>query len=231
VAAPPLLRLRRPPAAPVAATAASAKQPRSATSVRTRRRPRKNRSVSTPSSSTLLEVAGESVQAANQAAVLLERLMQFKFEGQAQTLMSTLAETLERASRYSTELQRATLATRMQPVGRLFQKFPRLVRELAKDLGKDVELNIEGAETEVDRVVVDSCTIRWCTCCVTRWTTAWKRRKSARCRQADQVLHPLKAWQEANSVMIVLQDDGKGMDPVKLRAKALQKGLIPNRRS
>ena len=44
----------------------------------------------------------------------------------------------------------------MQPVGRLFQKFPRLVRELAKDLGKDVELMIEGAETEVDRVVVDS---------------------------------------------------------------------------
>ena len=79
----------------------------------------------------LLEVAGESVQAANQAAVLLERLLQFKFEGQAATLMATLAETLERASRYSTELQRATLATRMQPVGRLFQKFPRLVRELA----------------------------------------------------------------------------------------------------
>lgn len=62
----------------------------------------------------LLEVAGESVQAANQAAVLLERLLQFKFEGQAATLMATLAETLERASRYSTELQRATLATRMQ---------------------------------------------------------------------------------------------------------------------
>ncbi|MFL6676271.1 MAG: chemotaxis protein CheA, partial [Massilia sp.] len=104
----------------------------------------------------LLEVAGESVQAANQASVLLERLLQFKFEGQAATLMATLTETLERASRYSAELQRATLATRMQPVGRLFQKFPRLVRELAKDLGKEVELNIEGAETEVDRVVVDS---------------------------------------------------------------------------
>lgn len=46
--------------------------------------------------------------------MLLERLLQFKFEGQAATLMATLAETLERASRYSTELQRATLATRMQ---------------------------------------------------------------------------------------------------------------------
>jgi two-component system chemotaxis sensor kinase CheA len=104
----------------------------------------------------LLEVAGESVQAANQAAVLLEKLSQFKFDGQAAPLMAALTETLTRASRYSTELQRATLATRMQPVGRLFQKFPRLVRELARDLGKEVDLNIEGAETEVDRVVVDS---------------------------------------------------------------------------
>ncbi|MDE2430129.1 MAG: Hpt domain-containing protein, partial [Burkholderiales bacterium] len=66
----------------------------------------------------LLEVAGESVQAANQAAVLLEKLSQFKFDGQAAPLMSALTETLTRASRYSTELQRATLATRMQPVGR-----------------------------------------------------------------------------------------------------------------
>src|SRR5450830_1937602 len=104
----------------------------------------------------LLEVAGESVQAANQAAVLLEKLQQFKFEGSAASLMTTLAETLSRASRYSSELQRATLSTRMQPVGRLFQKFPRLVRELARDLGKEVDLNITGAETEVDRVVVDS---------------------------------------------------------------------------
>src|SRR6185437_13195549 len=57
----------------------------------------------------LLEVAGESVQAANQAAVLLEKLNQFQFEGDAATLMSALSETLNRASRYSTELQRATL--------------------------------------------------------------------------------------------------------------------------
>ncbi|WP_374359176.1 chemotaxis protein CheA [Pseudoduganella danionis] len=175
----------------------------------------------------LLEVAGESVQAANQAAVLLERLLQFKFEGQAQTLMATLAETLERASRYSTELQRATLATRMQPVGRLFQKFPRLVRELAKDLGKDVELTIEGAETEVDRVVVDSLydpLVHMLRNALDHGVETPEERAVA--GKSIKSYISLKAWQEANSVMIVLQDDGKGMDPVKLRAKALQKGLI-----
>jgi two-component system chemotaxis sensor kinase CheA len=175
----------------------------------------------------LLEVAGESVQAANQAAVLLERLLQFKFEGQAQTLMATLAETLERASRYSTELQRATLATRMQPVGRLFQKFPRLVRELAKDLGKEVELNIEGAETEVDRVVVDSLydpLVHMLRNSLDHGVETPEERAVA--GKPIKSFIQLKAWQEANSVMIVLQDDGKGMDPVRLRQKALQKGLI-----
>jgi len=175
----------------------------------------------------LLEVAGESVQAANQAAVLLERLAQFKFEGQAATLMATLTETLERASRYSAELQRATLATRMQPVGRLFQKFPRLVRELAKDLGKDVELTIEGAETEVDRVVVDSLydpLVHMLRNSLDHGVESPEERLKA--GKPAKAFISLKAWQEANSVMIVLSDDGKGMDPVVLRKKAIQKGLI-----
>ncbi|MCC6071510.1 chemotaxis protein CheA [Massilia sp. GCM10020059] len=175
----------------------------------------------------LLEVAGESVQAANQAAVLLERLSQFKFEGAAATLMATLTETLERASRYSAELQRATLATRMQPVGRLFQKFPRLVRELAKDLGKDVELTIEGAETEVDRVVVDSLydpLVHMLRNALDHGVESPEDRLKA--GKPAKAYISLKAWQEANSVMIVLQDDGKGMDPASLRKKAIQKGLI-----
>jgi two-component system chemotaxis sensor kinase CheA len=175
----------------------------------------------------LLEVAGESVQAANQAAVLLERLGQFKFEGQAATLMATLTETLERASRYSAELQRATLATRMQPVGRLFQKFPRLVRELAKDLGKDVELTIEGAETEVDRVVVDSLydpLVHMLRNALDHGVEGPDDRVANGKPAKAFIL--LKAWQEANSVMIVLQDDGRGMDPAKLRKKAMEKNLI-----
>lgn len=176
---------------------------------------------------TLLEVAGESVQAANQASVLLEKLAQFPVEGHAATLMAALAETLNRASRYSTELQRATLATRMQPVGKLFQKFPRLVRELAKDLGKDVELQIEGAETEVDRVVVDSLydpLVHMLRNSLDHGIEeAAARAKSGKPAKSTILL---KAWQEASSVMIELSDDGKGMDAQMLRAKAISKGLI-----
>ena len=175
----------------------------------------------------LLEVACASVQAANQASVLLEKLRQYKYEGDAAGLMTTLAETLGRASRYSTELQRATLSTRMQPVGRLFQKFPRMVRELARDLGKEVELVIEGAETEVDRVVVDSLydplvhMLR---------NSLDHGIENADARVATgkpaKATISLKAWQQANSVMIQVADDGKGMDAQALRAKALAKGLI-----
>ena len=173
----------------------------------------------------LLEVAGESVQAANQAAVLLEKLQQFKFEGTAASLMSTLAETLGRASRYSSELQRATLSTRMQPVGRLFQKFPRLVRELAKDLGKDVDLAISGAETEVDRVVVDSLYDPLVHMLRNSLDHGIETDRGA-AGKPNKATISLKAWQEASSVMIEIFDDGKGMDPDFLRKKAIGKGLI-----
>jgi two-component system, chemotaxis family, sensor kinase CheA len=175
----------------------------------------------------LLEVAGESVQAANQAAVLVEKLSQYKFDGQAATLMAALQETLSRASRYSTELQRATLATRMQPVGRLFQKFPRLVRELARDLGKDVELVIEGAETEVDRVVVDSLydpLVHMLRNALDHGIESADERAATTKPAKAKIL--LKAWQEGSSVIIEVSDDGKGMDAARLRAKALSKGLI-----
>lgn len=175
----------------------------------------------------LLEVAGESVQAANQAAVLLEKLGQFKFDGDAAPLMSALTETLNRASRYSTELQRATLATRMQPVGRLFQKFPRLIRELAKDLGKEVDLDISGAETEVDRVVVDSLydpLVHMLRNSLDHGIEEPEDRAKSNKPMRAKIL--LKAWQEASSVMIEVTDDGKGMDAQKLRDKAISKGLI-----
>ena len=141
--------------------------------------------------------------------------------------MATLTETIERASRYATELQRATLATRMQPVGRLFQKFPRLIRELSKDLGKEVELAIKGAETEVDRVVVDSLydpLVHMLRNSLDHGVESQEDRIKA--GKSPKSTISLTAWQEASSVMIEVADDGKGMNPQFLRDKALAKGLI-----
>ena len=176
---------------------------------------------------TLLEVAGEAAQAANQARVLLDKLRLFQFEDEASELIDYLIETQARASRYSTELQRATLSTRMQPVGRLFQRFPRLVRELARDLGKAVDLEIEGAETEVDRLVVDSLydpLVHMLRNSLDHGVEDAETRLQAGKPASARIL--LKAWQEANSVVIVISDDGRGMNPEKLREKAISKGLI-----
>jgi two-component system chemotaxis sensor kinase CheA len=176
----------------------------------------------------LLEVAGESVQATNQASVLLEKLMQHSFEGAAADIMKKLEETLTRASRYSTELQHATLSARMQPVGRLFQKFPRLVRELARDLGKEVELVIEGAETEVDRVVVESLydpLVHMLRNSLDHAIEEADARKAV--NKPSRAVILLKAWQAGNSIMIELSDDGRGIDASAIRAKAVSKGLIP----
>jgi two-component system chemotaxis sensor kinase CheA len=175
----------------------------------------------------LLEVAGESVQAANQASALLEKLLPFKQEEAAAQLMAALSETLSRASRYTTELQRATLATRMQPVGRLFQRFPRLVRELAKDMDKQVELVIEGAETEVDRVVVDSLydpLVHMLRNSLDHGIESSAQRLAA--GKAPKAKVTLRAWQEASSVVIEVADDGAGIDASRLQAKAVASGMI-----
>ncbi len=175
----------------------------------------------------LLEVAGESVQAANQAGALFEKLMLFKQEDEAMLLMSALAETLQRAARYTSELQRATLATRMQPVGRLFQRFPRLVRELARDLGKQVELVIEGAETEVDRIVVDSLydpLVHMLRNSLDHGVEPVEQRLAA--GKPEKARISLRAWQEAGNVVIEVADDGAGMDPERLRHKAVTLGLV-----
>ncbi len=175
----------------------------------------------------LLEVAGESVQAMNQASALLDKLLPFKQVPEAALLMATLADTLGRSARYTTELQRATLATRMQPVGRLFQRFPRLVRDLATDLGKQVDLVIEGAETEVDRVVVDSLydpLMHMLRNSLDHGIeTAQERAAKGKPALAKITL---RAWQEGGSVVIQVADDGAGIDPQRLLRKARAQNLL-----
>jgi len=175
----------------------------------------------------LLEVAGESVQAMNQASALLDKLLPFKQVPEAALLIAGLADTLGRSARYTTELQRATLATRMQPVGRLFQRFPRLVRDLAKDLGKQVDLVIEGAETEVDRVVVDSLydpLVHMLRNSLDHGIESAAQRAA----KGKPVLATitLRAWQEGGCVVIQVADDGAGIDPQLLLQKARALNLL-----
>ena len=127
------------------------------------------------------------------------------------------------------DLQNAVMKTRMQPIGRLFQKYPRIARDLARNLGKDVELALAGEETEIDKTMIEDLSdpiIHLIRNAVDHGVESPVERAAAFKPSMSQVR--LEARQEGDHIVIVVADDGRGMNPEKLRAKALEKGLISN---
>lgn len=125
------------------------------------------------------------------------------------------------------DLQNAVMKTRMQPVGRLFQKYPRIARDLARSLGKDVELVLVGEETEIDKTMIEDLSdpiIHLIRNAVDHGVEATQDRRAAGKPEKSQVR--LEARQEGDHIIILVSDDGRGMSAEKLRAKALEKGII-----
>lgn len=125
------------------------------------------------------------------------------------------------------DLQNAVMKTRMQPIGRLFQKYPRIARDLARNLGKDVELVLSGEETEIDKTMIEDLSdpiIHLIRNAVDHGVEEMAERLANGKPVKSEVR--LEAKQEGDHIVILIADDGRGMNPDKLRAKALQKGLI-----
>lgn len=125
------------------------------------------------------------------------------------------------------DLQNAVMKTRMQPIGRLFQKYPRIARDLARSLGKDVELMLVGEETEIDKTMIEDLSdpiIHLIRNAVDHGVEDAAGRAAAG-KPARSVVR-LEARQEGDHIVILIADDGRGMDAERLRAKALAKGLI-----
>ncbi len=125
------------------------------------------------------------------------------------------------------DLQNAVMKTRMQPIGRLFQKYPRIARDLARSLGKDVEMQLDGEETEIDKTMIEDLSdpiIHLIRNAVDHGVEAVKDRAAA--GKPEKSIVRLEARQEGDHILIIVADDGRGMNPEKLRAKALEKGLI-----
>ncbi len=125
------------------------------------------------------------------------------------------------------DLQNAVMKTRMQPIGRLFQKYPRIARDLARNLGKDVELLLVGEETEIDKTMIEDLSdpiIHLIRNAVDHGVESPEERRAAGKPEKSQVR--LEARQEGDHIVLLVADDGKGMNAERLRAKALQKGLI-----
>ncbi len=121
---------------------------------------------------------------------------------------------------------------RMQPVGRVFSRFPKLARDVARQVQKSVELEVIGAETELDRNLSRRCPIRWCTWCATRSTTASNHRDASPRGQERAGNVRLSAQQEGDHVMIEVRDDGAGIDPDRIaRARSERDWSTPNPRA
>lgn len=125
------------------------------------------------------------------------------------------------------DLQNSVMKTRMQPIGRLFQKYPRIARDLARQLGKDVELVLAGEETEVDKTMIEDLAdplIHLIRNAVDHGVEPPPERKSA--GKPEKSLVRLEARQEGDHIVLIIADDGKGMSAERIRAKAVEKGLI-----
>ncbi len=125
------------------------------------------------------------------------------------------------------DLQNSVMKTRMQPIGRLFQKYPRIARDLARQLGKDVELVLSGEETEVDKTMIEDLAdplIHLIRNAVDHGVELPADRQA--CGKPVKSLVRLEARQEGDHIVLIIADDGKGMSAERIRAKAVEKGLI-----
>ncbi|SKB92401.1 chemotaxis protein CheA [Luteibacter sp. 22Crub2.1] len=196
------------PAAKAAPAAAGEKRAASAADTTVR--------VDTHRLDSLVDAAGELVLVRNRLTSLAPR-------GGNDPMERAIGE-LERVAE---DLQNAVLRMRMQPVGKLFSRFPRIIRDLARQLGKEIELVTEGEETDIDRTVVEALAdplVHLLRNAVDHGIEMPDVRAAEGKSRLGTVR--LAAGQYGDRIVITVTDDGKGMDPEVLRRKAVEKGLM-----
>ena len=141
--------------------------------------------------------------------------------------MSDLMETLEQMDRVTGDLQNIVMKVRMVPVSAVFNRFPRMVRDVSKELGKEINLTIEGEETELDRTVIDEIgdpIMHLLRNSLDHGVESPDKREAKGKPRVGEV--GLIARHEGNNVVIMITDDGAGIDANKIRRKAVEKGMI-----
>ena len=164
----------------------------------------------------LMTLAGELVLGRNQ---LLQAI--------GQKDLRSIDGTGQRLDLITSEIQEAIMMTRMQPIGNVFNKFPRVVRDLARNLNKEVKLTIEGEGVELDKTILEAINDPL-THLVRNSVDHGLENPAERQRAGKEATGhvTLKAYHEAGQVNIEIRDDGKGINPDKLTKVALEKNLI-----
>lgn len=141
--------------------------------------------------------------------------------------ISELNETMEQIDRISTDLQAVVMKVRMVPIEQVFNRFPRMVRDLARDLNKEVDFLIEGKETELDRTVIDEIgdpLVHLLRNAIDHGLeSSQERLKKGKSHKGTVIL---RARHEGNNVYIEVDDDGGGINTDRVIAKAVEKGIL-----
>ncbi|MBI3392140.1 MAG: chemotaxis protein CheA [Nitrospirae bacterium] len=172
----------------------------------------------------VLDLVGELVLGRNRLAKI-----QAQFEGRNgdDPLVTSLGEVSSHINLITTDLQLAVMKTRMQPVRRVFSKFPRMVRDMGRAKGKEIELQVFGEETELDKSVIEEIgdpLVHLIRNAVDHGIEMPDARQAAGKPRKGTIL--LSAYHEGNSIIIEIEDDGKGIDHAVIRQKAVEKGAI-----
>lgn len=134
---------------------------------------------------------------------------------------------IQQLDRVTTELHHNVMQIRMVPIGGIFNRFPRMVRDLSKELDKEINLVIEGAETELDRSIIDELAdplMHIIRNAIDHGIERPEKRKEMGKDPAGTIL--LQAYQKGSEIIIEAEDDGAGLDVEKITTKAIEKGII-----
>ncbi|GAA7602911.1 chemotaxis histidine kinase/response regulator CheAY2 [Helicobacter pylori] len=175
----------------------------------------------------LMNLIGELVLGKNRLIRIYSDVEE-RYDGEK--FLEELNQVVSSISAVTTDLQLAVMKTRMQPVGKVFNKFPRMVRDLSRELGKSIELIIEGEETELDKSIVEEIgdpLIHIIRNSCDHGIEPLEERRRLNKPETGKV--QLNAYNEGNHIVIKISDDGKGLDPVMLKEKAIEKGVISER--
>lgn len=175
----------------------------------------------------LMNLIGELVLGKNRLISIYDEVEE-RYDGEQ--FLDELNQVVSTISIVTTDLQLAVMKTRMLPVSKVFNKFPRMVRDLARDMGKNIELVISGEETELDKSIVEEIgdpLVHIIRNSCDHGIESTEERIAKGKSEVGKI--ELKAYNEGNHIVVEVADDGKGLDADILRQKALEKGIINER--
>jgi len=172
----------------------------------------------------VLNLAGELVLARNRLMKLGTRLIDLRCDDE---LVGHMEEGISQLDLVTTDLQLAVMKMRMQPIAKVFNKFPRMVRDLARQNNKEAELIITGEDTELDKTVIEEIgdpLVHLVRNAIDHGMDTPEEREAAGKPRCGAVR--LAAYQEGRNIMVSVSDDGRGINPAVIRDSAVGKGLL-----